>query len=164
MPAHEGEAVPFGEREAPAANLPLDAAAVDDQRVLGYKGRVLFQPVGAAAGVNGKQDQVALRNGGFVQPSVDCAGKHGKGQHTFVSLNGVDGVPLQSVGSGKGAADQAKTQNTDFHTRTSRICRTFRLISSNWGGVMDWAPSHSAWAGSLWTSTMMPSAPAAVAA
>ena len=39
MPAHEGEAVPFGEREAPAANLPLDAAAVDDQRVLGYKGR-----------------------------------------------------------------------------------------------------------------------------
>ena len=59
---------------------------------------------------------------------------------------------------------QAETQNTDFHTRTSRICRTFRLISSNWGGVMDWAPSHRAWAGSLWTSTMMPSAPAAVAA
>ena len=149
MSTHKGESVLLGQREATAANLTLDAAAVDHQRVLGHEGRVLFQPVGAAAGVDSKQNQVTLRDGGFIQPSVDCAGKHGKGQHTFVSLNGVDGVPLQSVGSGKGAADQAKTQNTDFHTRTSRICRTFRLISSNWGGVMDWAPSHSAWAGSL---------------
>ena len=35
---------------------------------------------------------------------------------------------------------------------------------SNWAGVMDWAPSQRAWGGSLCTSMMRPSAPAATAA
>ena len=36
--------------------------------------------------------------------------------------------------------------------------------SSNWSGVRLWAPSHLALAGSLWTSIIRPSAPAATAA
>ena len=28
---------------------------------------------------------------------------------------------------------------------------TFWARASNWAGVMDWAPSHRAWLGSLWT-------------
>ena len=162
--AHKGKAILLRYREAALADLLLDAAAVQYQSVFGDKVGVLFQPGGAAVRVDGQKDQIAFRDGGFVQLSVDGSCQHGKGQHGFVALDGVNGVAFQGVGSGKRAADQPEAENSYIHTRTSRICWTFRFSSSNWGGVRDWAPSHRAQAGLLWTSTMMPSAPAAVAA
>ena len=164
MTAHKGKSVLLCHREAPGADFPLHAAAVKHQCVFGNQRGVFFQPGGAAVGVDCQQNQVALGNGLFIQLAMHRARQHGKGQHGLVSLNRVNGVPFQRIGPGKGTADQAETQNTNIHTRTSRIFCTFRLSSSNWGGVRDWAPSHRAQAGLLCTSTMMPSAPAAVAA
>ena len=65
------------------------------------------------------------------------AGEHGKGQHIIILLRGVNGVSGQGIGPGKRTADEAQTQDSNSHTRTSRIRRTVLFSSSNCRGVRD---------------------------
>ena len=137
MPAHKGKAVFPGNGKAPGADFLLHTAAVQHKGVFGNQMGILFQPGGAAIGIDCQQDQVTFGYGFLVELAMYRPGQHGKGQHGFVSLNRVDGVSLQRIGPGQGAADETKPQNSYIHTRTSRILCTFRFSSSNWGGVRD---------------------------
>ena len=118
--AHKGEAVFFRKGKAAAADLPLDAAAVNDKGILRNQVGVLFQPACAAIGVDGKQNQITFRDGFLTQLAVNSPGQHSKGQHLLIALNGVDGVSGDCVGSGQTAADETQPQDTDFHAMASR--------------------------------------------
>ena len=131
MAADESEAILFCHREAPAAHLLLHTAAVHDQGIFGNKGSVLLQPGGAAVRVDGKENQITLGDGFFIQLSVDGTCQHGKGQHGFVGFRGVNRVAFQGVGPGHRAADEAEAENSYLHTRTSRKRWTRWFSSSN---------------------------------
>ena len=109
MAAHEGKSVPLCQREAAAADFPLDAAAVDDQRVRADRGCVFLQPGGAAVRIDGQQDQVALADVILRQRRVNRTGKLGERKHGFISYAGVHGVSGDGIGSGEASANQAKS-------------------------------------------------------
>ena len=165
MAAHIGKAVLLRQGEDGLADHPLGAAEIDDQGGRRQIRGPLPQILHGGLGRDGQQQQVAGFDGFGIQQAVDGPAHPGEIQHDPVPVVAEDGPARLGVGLGHGAADEAQAHNADgAHSAASRTARAFRATSANCSGVRDWAPSHQAWGGSLWTSIIRPSAPAAAAA
>ena len=172
--AHKGEAVLLRQGEAHPADLPLHAAAVHDQGVLGNIGGHLLQVVDGDLGIQCHQKQVAVSDRFPIQISGQGALELGVILDHPVSVIAVYRGSALFIRFGQGTTDQSQARNADLHIQhpscqssaRAAACtrRTALATSSNCSGRRDWAPSHRAWGGSLCTSMIRPSAPQAAAA
>ena len=164
--AQEGKPILLGQGEDACTDLLFGARAVNDQRGLvqqrGQAGHVLHHRFW----VGGQQKQIQALEFLVGEFPVDGLGDLGELHDGVVRVPAQDGhglVPLK--GFGQRASDEAQADDTNGHSFiASRMRRMRPAVCLNSSGVRDWAPSHRAWGGSLWTSIIMPSAPAAAAA
>ena len=148
------------------AHLLLGPGAVDDHGAGVQDGGQPLHMGHHRLGIGGQQEEIQLLHPLVGELPVDGVGDLGEFGDGFVRVPAVDGDgPVPAEGLGQGTADEPQSDDADLHSAiASRILKMRRAARAKASGVRDWAPSHRAWGGSLWTSIMMPSAPAAAAA
>ena len=150
MSAEVGEAVLLRQREAGFADDALRAAAVDHDRLFSDFCAVFLQVFHRRAGIDRDQNEVTACQRILGQLAVHRALQHCKVQHLAVDVRSQNLPARGVVRLGERAADQAESNNPDFHAVTTfRISATFFASSSYCSGRSDCAPSQRAWMGSL---------------
>ena len=164
MPTDKEPAVFIRQTEARLADLPFDAAAVNDHGLRRELTAHALEIVRSSLRIDRREQQRALSDVFLGQRLVHGARQKRKLHGGGIPVEAQHAVPCIVIRPGERAADQPEADNADRHCSASRTARIFLASSANCSGLRDCAPSHSACMGSLCTSTITPSAPQATAA
>src|SRR5216683_730752 len=168
------ESIRIRESAGPLNHWPLHAGDVGDDRASPDDAGQAFEDRADLVDRRGDHDDVAI--GQVTQlrrRPVDHAALLRR-QHAIVVVGDtadLDGPAQPAQGQAERAANQTEADDADPHHATPTVrfsaAATASTCSTRWAnacGVSDWAPSESATSGCACTSTISPSAPAAIPA
>src|ERR1700730_5429002 len=163
-----------GQGTRPLEDGPLDTRHVGDDCLSRNVGGEVLEHGSDLVDRGGDQDEVGIREVEEVGwPPVARATLLRRQYPIFVMGDTayLDGPAQPAQGQAERASDETETDDADPHHATPTVrlsaAATASTCSTRWAkacGVSDWAPSESATSGCACTSTISPSAPAAIPA